>query len=169
MRDVRRALRSLAELETGNLVLSVYLDMRPHATGENPAVRAGAVTLRKRLREIEKPYRLRGAELDSSGADVERIDRYLEDEYDVAADGLALFACAGRGLFESAEAGAPFEDQVTVASQPDLFQLARLVDEHETAVVAVVDSNTSRLFATRRGVLHEVGGSDQPPKYFRRT
>ena len=148
-------------------MLSVYLDMRPHATGENPAVRAGAVTLRKRLREIEKTYLPRGPELDSIRADVERIDRYLEDEYDVAADGLALFACAGRGLFESVEAGAPFEDQVTVASQPDLFQLARLVDEHETAVVAVVDSNTSRLFATRRGVLHEVGGSDQPPKYFR--
>jgi peptide chain release factor subunit 1 len=85
----------------------------------------------------------------------------------VAVDGLALFACAGRGLFESVEAGAPFDDQVTVARQPDLFQLARLVDEHETAVVAVVDSNTSRLFATRRGILREVGGADAQPKYFR--
>jgi peptide chain release factor subunit 1 len=47
------------------------------------------------------------------------------------------------------------------------FQLARLVDEHETAVVAVVDSNTSRLFVTRRGVLHEVGGIDADSKYFR--
>src|SRR5919205_3967048 len=95
------------------------------------------------------------------------MDRYLEDEYDVAADGLALFACAGRDLFEAVEAGAPVEDQVTVAPQPDLFQLARLVDEHETAVVAVVDSNTSRLFVTRRGVLREVGGSDEDPKFFR--
>jgi stalled ribosome rescue protein Dom34 len=65
------------------------------------------------------------------------------------------------------ESGVPFEDQVTVAPQPDLFQLARLVDEHETAVVAVVDSNTSRLFVTRRGVLREVGGADEDPKYFR--
>jgi peptide chain release factor subunit 1 len=168
MRDVHQALRSLAELEPGELpVLSVYLDMRPHATGENPAVRAGMVILRNRLRDIEKTYLPRGPELDSIRADAERIDRYLAHEYDVVADGLALFACAGRGLFESVEAGVPFDDQVTVASQPDLFQLARLVDEHETAVVAVVDSNTSRLFAVRRGVLREVGGSDQPPKYFR--
>jgi stalled ribosome rescue protein Dom34 len=41
------------------------------------------------------------------------------------------------------------------------------VDEHETAVVAVVDSNTSRIFVTRRGILHEVGGADPSPKYFR--
>ena len=41
MRDVGRALRMLAEFEPGELpVLSVYLDMRPHATGENPARRA---------------------------------------------------------------------------------------------------------------------------------
>ena len=34
MRDVRQALRALAELEPRELpVLSVYLDMRPHATG----------------------------------------------------------------------------------------------------------------------------------------
>jgi hypothetical protein len=168
MRDVRRALRALAELEPGELpVLSVYLDMRPHATGENPGLRAGTVILKKRLREIEKTYLPRGAELDSVREDAERIDRYLGEEYDVAADGLALFACAGRGVFEAVEAGVPFEDQVTVAPQPDLFQLARLVDEHETAVVAVVDSNTSRLFVTRRGVLREVGGADEDPKYFR--
>jgi hypothetical protein len=164
MRDVHRALRELAKLETGDLpMLSVYLDMRPHATGENPAVRAGTVILRNRLREIEKTYLPRGAELDSIREDAHRIDRYLEDEYDVAADGLALFACAGRGVFETVEAGVPFEDQVTVGPQPDLFQLARLVDEHETAVVAVVDSNTSRIFVTRRGILHEVGGPTRAP------
>jgi hypothetical protein len=168
MRDVRRALRALAELEPGELpVLSVYLDMRPHATGESPGLRAGTVILRNRLREIEKTYLPRGAELDSVRQDAERIDRYLEDEYDVTADGLALFACAGRGLFETVEAGVPFEDQVTVAPQPDLFQLARLVDEHETAVVAVVDSSTSRVFVTRRGILREVGGTDADSKYFR--
>jgi stalled ribosome rescue protein Dom34 len=70
-------------------------------------------------------------------------------------------------LFETVEAGVPFEDQITVGPQPDLFQLARLVDEQETAVVAVVDSNTSRLFVTRRGVLREVGGADENAKFYR--
>ena len=168
MPDVGRALRMLAELEPGELpVLSIYLDMRPHATGEHPARRAGVVMLNDRLREIEQTYLPRGPELDSIRADAARIDRYLEDECDGAADGLALFACAGRELFETVEADVPFEHQVTVAPQPDLFQLARLLDEQETAVVAVVDSNTSRLFVTRRGGLQEVGGTDEGPRYFR--
>jgi peptide chain release factor subunit 1 len=41
------------------------------------------------------------------------------------------------------------------------------VDEHETAVVAVVDSSTSRLFVTRRSILREVGGVDENPKFYR--
>ncbi|MFN8534160.1 MAG: hypothetical protein U0556_11495 [Dehalococcoidia bacterium] len=168
MRDIRVALRTLAELEPeGMPVLSVYLDMRPQATGESPALRAGTVILRNRLRAIEKTYLPRGPELDSVREDAARIERYLENEYDVAAAGLALFASAGRGLFEAIETGVAFEDQVTVGSQPDLFQLARLLDEQETAVVAIVDSNTSRIFVTRRGVLEEVGGSDPRPKFFR--
>ena len=168
MRDVRRAIRMLAALEPVDLpVLSVYLDMRPHAAGDDPARRASVVMLQDRLREIEKTYLPRGSELDSIRADAERIDRYLEGEYDVAADGLALFACAGQELFETVEADVPFEHQVTVAPQPDLFQLARLLDEQETTSVAVVDSNTSRLFITRRGAFQEVGGTDKDPKYFR--
>jgi peptide subunit release factor 1 (eRF1) len=96
-----------------------------------------------------------------------RINRYLESGYDVSADGLALFVFDGRGLFETVEADVPFRQQATVAPQPDLFQLARLLDEQETAVVAVVDSNTSRLFVTRRGGFEEKGGFDEHPKYFR--
>jgi stalled ribosome rescue protein Dom34 len=46
---------------------------------------------------------------------------------------------------------------------PDLFQLARLVDEQETAVVALVDTNTTRLFVTRRGFLEEVAGPHDDP------
>jgi hypothetical protein len=33
--------------------------------------------------------------------------------------------------------------------------------------VVAVDSNTSRIFVTRRGLLREVGGTDANPKYFR--
>jgi hypothetical protein len=106
MRDVHRGLRALAEIAPGDLpVVSVYLDMRPHATGESPALRAGTLILKKRLREIEKTFLPRGPELDSIQADAERIDRYLAEEYHVAADGLAMFACAGRDLFEAVAAG----------------------------------------------------------------
>ncbi len=37
------------------------------------------------------------------------------------------------------------------------------VDEQETVVVALVDTNTTRLFVTRNGFLEEVAGPDDDP------
>ncbi len=167
MADPRALMRRLAELEPGDLpMLSVYLDMRLQATGEDPTTRSGLVVLKDRLREIEKTFPPRGAELDSFRADTARIEEYIARDFGPDAHGLALFACAGRDLFEEVEASVAFDNQVTVGPAPDLFQLARLLDGLETAVVALVDTNTARLFVTRRGWLDEVGGQDDDPKYY---
>jgi hypothetical protein len=164
MHDV---LRRLATVEPGEFpVLSIYLDMRPAATGEAPGHRSGLIVLKDRLREIERTLLPRGADLDSFRADIVRIEAYLESDAVRSAAGVALFACAGCGLFEVVEAGVPFLNQVSAAPLPDLFQLARLLDEQETAVVALVDTNTARLFVTRAGTLEDRGdaedGSDGP-------
>ncbi len=167
MADLKRLLRRLAELEPGGLpVLSVYLDMRLQATGEDPTLRSGLVVLKDRLREIEKTFLPRGPELDSVRADAERIEGYLAHQFAPEVQGLAIFACAGRHLFEVFEASVAFDNQVAVGPAPDLFQLARLLDDLETAVVALVDTNTARLFVVRRGWLDEVGGPDDDPKYY---
>jgi hypothetical protein len=51
--DLQDVLRRLAEVEPSELpVLSVYLDIRPQATGNSPGRRAGLTILRDRLREI---------------------------------------------------------------------------------------------------------------------
>lgn len=166
---MREALCFLAPREPSEMpVLSVYLDMRPQATGENPSVRSGQIVLKDRLREIEKTLGPRGPALDSFRADVERIERYLDEEAAPSAQGIALFACHAEDLFTEVLAGVGFENQVTVGPLPDLFQLARLLDEHETAVVALVDSNTARLFVTRTGAFAEVGGPDDDSVHYRK-
>jgi hypothetical protein len=168
-REMIERLRGLAALEPRKfLVLSVYLDMRPQATGERPALRAGLVLLKDRLREIEKTLWPRGPALDSFRSDKARIERYLEEEFPVSAQGLAIFACAGQGLFETFEVGMPFEDQVVARPVPDLFQLARLVSQLETTLVALVDTNTARLFVTRRGFFDEVSGLDDDSVHYQR-
>lgn len=167
--QLQRVLRRLAEVETTDVpVLSIYLDMRPQATGQTPGRRAGLVVLRDRLREIERTYWPRGDDFDSFTADRQRIDEFLDNEFDPAGQGLAVFACAGIGLWETITTGVPFRDSVSAGPRPDLFQLARLIDEHETAVVALVDSNSTRLFVTRTGHLEEVGGPDEDAASFRK-
>lgn len=159
MRDL---LRRLAEFEpTGLPVLSVYLDMRPQATGESPGRRTSLTILRDRLSKIEGTLGPRGDGFDSFHADAERIQAFLDHEFDRSSEGLAIFACSGADLWETVESGTPFEDEVGADAVPQLFQLARLLDEQQTVVVAVVDTNTARLFLSRIGRLDEVDGPDE--------
>jgi ribosomal protein L30E len=159
MQTAPQLLRTLAQLGPGDgLVLTVYLDLRPHRPGENPGVRAAHIFLRDRLREIEKTLLPRGQPMDDFRADAARVNRFFEEHAEPYLQGVALFACHRRQLFEVLETGVPFDDEVLLEPYPDLFQLARLADEHETAVVALVDTTTARILVTRQGFLHEVGG-----------
>ncbi len=147
-------------------VLSVYLDWRPEAMGERPGLRAARVMLRARLREIERAFWPRGAAYDAVRADATRIERYLDEQAPPSADGLAIFACEPAGLFVTLETGVPFETEVMALATPNLYQLAYLLDDHEAAVIAVVDSNTARIFVSQRGLLRELKRLDEDPKYF---
>ena len=159
MEHVRDLLRQLAAFDPGDtLVLSVYLDLRPH--GGSPAIRPSLMVLKDRFRAIEKPLLPRGAALDNFRSDANGVQRFLDEHAGSWLQGIAIFACSSHQLFEVLETGVPFENQVVLESAPDLFQLARLVDEQETVVVALVDTNTTRLFVTRRGFLEEVSGLD---------
>jgi peptide subunit release factor 1 (eRF1) len=154
-------LRRLAEFEGGDAgILSLYLDMRPQQTGESPGQRDALIIMRDRLREIERTLKRR-EEIDALQADVARVESFLANEFSTATQGLAVFACGPRELFETVESGAPFETQISFGPRPELYQLARQVDDLETAVVAVVDTNTARLFVVRTGFMNEVGGPDQ--------
>jgi peptide chain release factor subunit 1 len=83
--------------------------------------------------------------------------------------GLMMFACSAENLWETVEVGAELENEVTVGATPSLFQLATMLDEHDTAIVAVVDTNTARFFVTHFGKLKEVDAPDDPnTKMFRK-
>src|SRR5579884_4085422 len=167
MQHVRDLLRKLANFDPGDaLVLSVYLNMRQH--GGSPGIRPSLIMLTDRLRQIEKTLLPRGAALDNFRLDVNRVQRFLDEHAGPWLQGVAIFACNSHQLFEVIETGVPFENQVVLEPVPDLFQLARLVDEQETAVVALVDTNTIRLFVTSSGFLEEVAGPDDDPFGYRR-
>lgn len=167
--ELAAKLKELSSLDAGDLpLISIYLDLRPQATGGNPELRSGLVVLKDRLREIGKTYLPRGESLDSFERDREKIETYVQNELSPASSGMAIFACSGIGLFEVIETGVPLDNQVTVGAHPDLYQLARLLDDHETFIVALVDSNTARLFLSRRGTFTEVEGLDEDSVSFRK-
>ncbi len=70
--------------------------------------------------------------------------------------------CQAAGTWEVVVSPTPFETQVSAGPTADLFQLAGLLEESRTAVVALVDTNTCRLYVTRRGALVEGATLDEP-------
>ena len=143
-------------------ILSVYVDTRPEANPERPGERNALTVLRDRLNAIEDSLDPHTDARSSFDADRERIDAYLAEEDLTAVEGVAIFACDRIGLWEAVRTKVEFETQVAAGPTAELFQLARMLDESVSAVVAVLDTSTCRLFVTRRGALQERKGRDEP-------
>ena len=155
-------MRRLAELESTDApILSVYLDTRPEAHGNRPGERNELTVVRARLDAIAGSLEARGTARDSFDADRTRIEQLVDSEELNDTDGVAIFACSHAGLWEAIGAQTQLDTQVTAGPTAELFQLARLLDDAVSAVVAVLDTNTCRLFVTRRGGLTERRGLDE--------
>lgn len=157
-------LRALAKLETDVPVLSAYLDLRPQATGETPVVRAGQIVLRARARELCADLREHTPEYASLQSDLAAVEAAI-DESLPDAQGMAFFSCSAAGVLETALLPVPPESTVTLGAAPDLVPLARIVDQG-SALVALHDTNTLRLFILRAGGLTEIPGLDASPDEF---
>jgi peptide chain release factor subunit 1 len=166
---LKDSMRRLAEVESTEApILSLYIDTRPEAHGERPGERMALVVVRDRLGAI-------GAALDahtearvSFDADRDRIAAFLEEADLNETDGVAIFACERIGLWEAIGSNVEFDTQVSAGPTAELFQLARMLDDTASALVALVDSNTCRLFVTRRGDLTERPGPDEGTEEHRR-
>ena len=72
---------------------------------------------------------------------------HLGDDARRSANGVAIFACSARGLFETLQLDVPFEDHwLFVGSVPHLYPLARVNDQYPRYAALVVDTNSARLF-----------------------
>ena len=166
LKDLMRRLAEATSTEAP--ILSLYVDVRPEAHGERPGERNELTVVRDRLNAIRDALEPHTPARDSFDADRERIDRFLDGSDLNGSEGVAVFACNRIGLWESVRSNVEFETQVAAGPTAELFQLARMLDESVSAVVAIVDTNTCRLFVTRRGDLLERRGPDEGTEEHRR-
>jgi peptide chain release factor subunit 1 len=147
--SLSEALDRLAGIESPEFpVVSLYLDTRPDPQGRDhwdPFVRKA---LQARLRT----YPLRSSARESLERDVEKIRRYLSEDLPAEANGVALFACSALELFEAYPVEAPLEEnRLSVSSRPQLYPLARLIDEYPRFAVLVADTRSARILVAGRG------------------
>jgi peptide subunit release factor 1 (eRF1) len=155
--------------------LSAYVDLtpeldagtRPYGGGDDDAplkswrrseapdrghVRPGVTRMRDLLREHDHLFLEDVGARDSYDADKERITAFLEDSnFDNAAQGVAIFACAGANIWQVEELPVCVETRLLIGDRPKLYPLLRLHDEYERFALVIADGEKSRIYVVAMG------------------
>jgi peptide chain release factor subunit 1 len=142
--DLHALIDRLARFESGGRpVLSVYADARPDQTGQ---ARHGAV-VRSEMAARAATFPAASPERRDVEGDAERVLAWLEREARPRANGIAIFACGPRDLFEAVQLEVPVEEtQVFVAPAPHLYPLAAVADRYRRHAAVVLDTRSARIF-----------------------
>lgn len=123
-------------------VLSVYLDLRADSQGREHV----EPWLRKELSGRIRTFRSASPGRRSLEEDANRIRVHVAD-LRPSRNGLVLFSCSGAGLFEAVELAGPTADnRMYVSNRPQLYELARLIDEYPRYAVVLADTQAARIF-----------------------
>ena len=134
----------LLAFEPGTVpVISLYLNTQSDDRGRDN----WSQFIRKELVARAKTWPSGTPERQSFDADVERIQKWLDEDLQASANGVAVFACSGADLFETIQLNAPIEDhRLYVYNQPHLYHLTRLDDEYPRYAALLTDANSARIF-----------------------
>ncbi len=149
-RPLKDLLERLIGFDSGGLpVISLYLNAQANQHGRDQYERF----IRNEFSTRAKTFEPQTPEGESFRRDAERIEKYLAEEARPSANGIAIFACAGKDdFFEAVQLDAPIEKhQLFIFKQPHLYPLARLINEYRRYAVLVADSNRARIFVFGRG------------------
>jgi peptide chain release factor subunit 1 len=151
------SLRELATFQAENgCAISLYLDLDPSATPTAGDAHTRVNSLLERVRNYV-PRSMSHAQREALKADVDRIRRFYEQEFNRdGAHGLAVF-CAGLDNFWSPLALTDsVPDEVKIAKAFYLAPLVPLVGRGEGAIVAFVGREQGQLYRLQRGRLNPI-------------
>src|SRR4051794_10053961 len=149
----------LATLEPGPYpVISLYLNLQPDQQGRD---RFDAF-VRNALPERIATYPAEGPERASLEKDAEAIRNYL-GSVDRAANGVAIFASSGAGLFEAMQLAAPIAEHLLhISDLPHVYPLAHLLDQYPRYAVLIADTQTARLLVIGGNMVEHSTAVDGP-------
>jgi peptide chain release factor subunit 1 len=129
--------------------ISLYLNAQANERGRDDF----GLFVRQELTERAKTYEANTPARESFDRDVERINKYLEQEVRPSANGIVIFACDGANdFFEASQLDVPIErNRLFVYDQPHLYPLARLIDQYPRYAVLLADTNSAQIFVFGRG------------------
>jgi len=127
-------------------VLSLYLNVDP----TQQTVEEYKLTLRSLLKRASGR---------AAKEDVNRVERYIDFEYDWQGKGLALFSCVQREFWHPYSLPVPVPNQIAVSRRAYVKPLTDVLDEYGHYGVVLVDREGARLFLFHLGELVETAGT----------
>jgi peptide chain release factor subunit 1 len=151
----RELLRKLADWPTdGRPVTSLYLDVDGRRRPRRADLERQADTLLRRARA--GAVRLDRDAHRSICRDAQRIRDFLGEDFDrKGTRGLAVFSCAGGGLWQEQPLSRPVRDRASVRPHPYLLPLEAMVERAETVCTALVDREKARILVSTLGQIEE--------------
>ncbi len=143
-----RDLQELAELVSDDApILSLYLNVDPHrcSTEEHK------LSLRRLLTQA--------SEQGAASADIERIERFFDHEYNRQGRGVACFSAQATDFWRGYTLLMPVEDFVFVGLRPYIKPLSDLWDDYDRFGVIMVDREGARVFIYHLGALEDSAGT----------
>jgi len=138
-------LQELAAFRTQDTpILSLYLNVDPH--GRTPE--KYKLALRHQLNSV--------AEM-ADPADIARMERYFDLEYNWQGRGVACFSCQAADFWRVYPLWVPLEDAVFVGDHPYLQPLGDVVDSYVRHGVALISREGARFFVFEQGQTEEAG------------
>ena len=141
-------LQELAELVSDKAtVLSLYLNVDPHRRSSDEY----RLSLRRLLAQA--------ADMGASPADIERIERFFDHEYNRQGRAVACFSSQANDFWRAYPLFVPVTDFVFFGRRAYLKPLSDLWDEYERFGVITVDSEGARIFVYHLGALEDTTGT----------
>lgn len=156
-RGLEGEIRELASFDAGDLVVvSLALDTDGRRFPRRSDLELQVGDLVRRARADAPALGLSRAAARSLDADLDRIARFVADEFDRGdTRGLAIFACAGARLWRVVELPRSLRSRVVLDRHPHVLQLEALLSTGGTTLTALVDRAKARVFLTRLGATTE--------------
>lgn len=133
-------------------VVSLYLNTQPNERGRDEY----RTFVRKEFKTRSESYPAGSPERESLDHDLQRITRFLDSEVDASANGVAVFACSGSGLFETLQLDAPIDQHwLSIGDRPNLYPLARLDSQYPRYAALLADTNSARILVFAGGALED--------------
>ena len=133
----------------GAPIVSLYLELTPEA-------RIGS-TWQTTLKDLcEQAVSQAGDHADAVRGECDRIAAALEAGLPKTGRGVAFFACESQGLFQQLGTAITLPSEVHVTDNPYVRPLARVRDENDRFVIALLSMHKSRFFFSQIGLVEEV-------------